>query len=177
MLMGRAAVGVAEAGGSPTGMSLLSDYFGTDKRATAIGIWYLSSGIGTALAFFLGGWIVEIYGWRWAFLAAGIPGLMLAPLLFLTIREPERGQQDAPSEEASGPFHQRARELLGRPGIFFCIAAITCIATGIYGMSTWLATFLIDSHDLAISSAGMVVAIAYGILGSLGNLVAYHKTE
>ena len=79
MLMGRAAVGVAEAGGSPTGMSLLSDYFGPDKRATAIGIWYLSTGIGTALAFFLGGWIVEFYGWRWAFVAAGIPGLMLAP--------------------------------------------------------------------------------------------------
>ncbi|WP_239806681.1 spinster family MFS transporter [Croceicoccus hydrothermalis] len=177
MLMGRAAVGVAEAGGSPTGMSLLSDYFGPDKRATAIGIWYLSTGIGTALAFFLGGWIVEFYGWRWAFVAAGIPGLMLAPLLFLTIREPKRGQQDAPSEEASGPFRQRAGELLGRPGIFFCIAAITCIATGIYGMSTWLATFLIDSHDLAISSAGMVVAIAYGILGSVGNLVAGWGTD
>lgn len=172
MLLGRAAVGVAEAGGSPTGMSLLSDYFGTDKRATAIGIWYLSSGIGTALAFFVGGWIVEIYGWRWAFVAAGIPGLMLAPVLFLTIREPKRGQQDEPSNTASGPFAQRTRELLGRPGIFLCIAAITCIATGIYGMSTWLATFLIDSHQLAISSAGMVVAMSYGILGSVGNLIA-----
>jgi len=171
MLMGRAAVGVAEAGGSPTGMSLLSDYFGTDKRSTAIGIWYLSSGIGTALAFFLGGWIVELYGWRWAFVIAGVPGLMLAPLLFLSVREPKRGQQDEPSDDASGPFMQRARELLGRPGIFFCIAAITCIATGIYGMSTWLATFLIDSHELAISSAGMVVAVAYGILGSVGNLL------
>ena len=59
LLAGRASVGVAEAGGSPTGMSLLSDYFGTDKRSTAIGIWYLSSGIGFALAFFIGGWIVE----------------------------------------------------------------------------------------------------------------------
>ncbi|MDT0576305.1 MFS transporter [Croceicoccus sp. F390] len=177
MLMGRAAVGVAEAGGSPTGMSLLSDYFGTDKRSTAIGIWYLSTGIGTALAFFVGGWIVELYGWRWAFVAAGIPGLMLAPLLFLTIKEPKRGQQDEPSDEASGPFAQRTRELMGRPGIFFCIAAITCIATGIYGMSTWLATFLITSHDLAISSAGMVVAISYGILGSVGNLIVGWGTD
>ena len=86
MLAGRAAVGVAEAGGSPTGMSLLSDYFGTDKRSTAIGIWYLSSGIGTAVAFFVGGWIVVEYGWRWAFVAAGIPGLLLAPFLFFTVR-------------------------------------------------------------------------------------------
>jgi len=103
MLAGRAAVGVAEAGGSPTGMSLLSDYFGTDKRSTAIGIWYLSSGIGFALAFFVGGWIVADYGWRWAFVAAGVPGLLLAPVLFLTVREPTRGQQDAVPAHSEAP--------------------------------------------------------------------------
>lgn len=177
LLAGRAAVGIAEAGGSPTGMSLLSDYFGTDKRSTAIGIWYLSTGIGTALAFFGGGWIVEIYGWRWAFIAAGIPGLLLAPLLFLTVREPVRGQQDANVEASDDAFGKRAQELLRRPGIAYCIAAITCIATGIYGMSTWLATFLIDSHDLAISSAGVVVALAYGILGSIGGFAVGWGTD
>ncbi|NBU84241.1 MAG: MFS transporter, partial [Sphingomonadaceae bacterium] len=172
MLAGRAAVGVAEAGGSPTGMSLLSDYFGTDKRATAIGIWYLSSGVGFALAFFVGGWVVETYGWRWAFVAAGIPGLLLAPILFLTVREPTRGQQDAPVEQKDAPLGQRLKDLLARPGIAYAIAAITCIATGIYGMSTWLASFLVDSHAFSLSRAGLIVAIAYGILGSIGGLLA-----
>lgn len=172
MLAGRAAVGVAEAGGSPTGMSLLSDYFGTDKRSTAIGIWYLSSGLGTALAFFLGGWIVAEHGWRWAFVAAGIPGLLLAPLLFLTIREPKRGQQDAAPAHGETPLLERIRLLLAQPGIAFAIAAITCIATGIYGMSTWLASFLVDSHAFSLPKAGLVVAIAYGILGSVGGLAA-----
>ncbi|WP_422342767.1 spinster family MFS transporter [Parasphingorhabdus sp.] len=170
LLAGRAAVGITEAGGSPTGMSLLSDYFGTDKRSTAIGIWYLSTGLGTALAFFVGGWIVENHGWRWAFVAAGIPGLMLAPILFVTVREPKRGQQDETVEASDAPLMQRSRTLLGRPGIAYCIAAITCIATGIYGMSTWLATFLIDSHEFSVFQAGTTVAIAYGILGSIGGL-------
>jgi predicted MFS family arabinose efflux permease len=172
MLAGRAAVGVAEAGGSPTGMSLLSDYFGADKRSTAIGIWYLSSGIGFALAFFMGGWIVAEYGWRWAFVAAGIPGLLLAPLLFLTVREPIRGQQDAVPAHSEVPLIARIRLLLVQPGIAFAIVAITCIATGIYGMSTWLASFLVDSHAFSLPKAGLVVAIAYGILGSVGGLAA-----
>lgn len=172
LLAGRAAVGISEAGGTPTGLSLLSDYFGTDKRSTAIGIWYLSSGIGFALAFFVGGWIVENHGWRWAFLAAGIPGLTLAPILFLTIREPTRGQQDSAETEtqASGGLVHRMGLLMARPGIGYAIAAITSIATGIYGMSTWLATFLIRSHEFTTSQAGLTVAIAYGILGSIGGL-------
>lgn len=172
MLAGRAAVGVAEAGGSPTGMSLLSDYFGTDKRSTAIGVWYLSSGIGTAVAFFVGGWIVVEYGWRWAFVAAGIPGLLLAPFLFFTVREPKRGQQDAAQDQSDAPLTERLRLLFARPGIGYAIAAITCIATGIYGMSTWLASFLVNSHAFSLPKAGLVVAIAYGILGSVGGLAA-----
>ena len=172
MLAGRAAVGVAEAGGSPTGMSLLSDYFGTDKRSTAIGIWYLSSGIGTAVAFVVGGWIVVDYGWRWAFVAAGIPGLLLAPFLFFTVREPKRGQQDVAQNHSDAPLTERLRLLFARPGIGYAIAAITCVATGIYGMSTWLASFLVNSHAFSLPNAGLVVAIAYGILGSVGGLAA-----
>ncbi len=172
MLAGRAAVGVAEAGGSPTGMSLLSDYFGTDRRSTAIGIWYLSSGIGTALAFFVGGWVVAEHGWRWAFIVAGIPGLLLAPVLYFTVREPKRGQQDAAPESSDAPLYQRLRLLLAKPGIAYAIAAITCIATAIYGMSIWLASFLVDSHAMSLPNAGLVVAIAYGILGSIGGLAA-----
>jgi MFS family permease len=174
LFLGRAAVGVAEAGGSPTGMSIVSDYFDERKRATAIGIWYLSSGIGTALAFFVGGWIVQDYGWRWAFIAAGIPGLLLAPALYLTVREPKRGAQDVDPESdiASAPLGTRLRLLFARPGVGYCVAAITCIATAIYGMSTWLASFLISSHDFSIARAGITVAIAYGILGSVGGFGA-----
>ncbi|MDB5687351.1 MAG: transporter, partial [Rhizorhabdus sp.] len=161
--------------GSPTGMSLLSDYFDKDKRSTAIGIWYLSSGIGLALAFFVGGQIVQAAGWRWAFLAAGIPGLLLAPLLLFTVREPKRGARDevsAVDELAGLSLIQRLRLLSERPGLLLCIAAIVLIATGIYGMSTWLTTFLIRSHGMPIAKAGLTVAIAYGILGSVGGFAA-----
>jgi predicted MFS family arabinose efflux permease len=172
LLAGRAAVGASEAGGSPTGMSILSDYFGVNQRATAIGIWYLSAGIGFAIAFFAGGWVVAEYGWRMTFLLAGIPGLLMAPILLLTVREPPRGQFDQPEPAQKASLWLRMKELLSRPGIAWGIAAITCIATGIYGMSIWLATFLIERHGLALPQAGVTVAIAYGILGSVGGLAA-----
>jgi MFS family permease len=175
LLIGRAAVGMAEAGGSPTGMSLLSDYFGKEKRSTAIGIWYLSSGVGLALAFIVGGAIIQHYNWRWAFLAAGIPGLLLAPLLYLTVREPKRGNRDIETVEldVSGlSLMARFRLLSARPGLLHCIWAIVLIATGIYGSSTWLTTFLIRSHHMPIGQAGLTVAIAYGVLGSAGGFAA-----
>jgi predicted MFS family arabinose efflux permease len=172
LLAGRAAVGVAEAGGSPNGMSILSDYFGTDRRATAIGIWYLSAGIGFAIAFFAGGLVVAAYGWRMTFLLAGVPGLLLAPVLLLTLREPVRGLLDIAEPALNTALWPRLRELLARPGIAYGIAAITCIATGIYGMSTWLATFLIASRGMPLTRAGTIVAIAYGLLGSIGGLGA-----
>ncbi len=173
LVLGRAAVGAAEAGGSPTGMSILSDYFPPERRSTAIGIWYLSSGIGLALAFFVGGWIIQVSDWRWAFFAAGIPGLLLAPILFLTVREPKRGAQDAAVANPAGTaLFARIGQLLRQPGLAHCILAIILIATGIYGMSTWLTTFLIRVHHLPIARAGLLVAIAYGVLGSVGGFAA-----
>lgn len=175
LVAGRAAVGAAEAGGSPTGMSLLSDYFPEDRRSTAIGIWYLSSGIGLAIAFFVGGFVIQNAGWRWAFFAAGIPGLLLAPILFLTVREPKRGGRDTAALDptiTSLDFADRVRLLASRPGLLHCIAAIVLIATGIFGMSTWLTTFLLRSHGMPIAQAGLMVAIAYGVLGSVGGFAA-----
>ncbi|MPS67263.1 MAG: MFS transporter [Novosphingobium sp.] len=176
LLLGRAAVGTAEAAGSPTGMSLLSDYFGEERRATAIGIWYLSSGIGLAIAFLIGGAIVQVGGWRWAFAAAGLPGLVLAPILFLTVREPRRGAYDGPLSatptEGQPGLTERILLLAARPGLLLCIAAIILIAAGIYGMSTWLTTFLIRVHGMPISRAGITIAIAYGGLGSVGGFLA-----
>jgi len=173
LLIGRAAVGMAEAGGSPTGMSLLSDYFDERRRATAIGIWYISSGLGLSIAFFVGGWLIQHHGWRAAFLAAGLPGLVLAPVLFFTVREPVRGHAELRPDRQAAPgtsLRERIGTLVARPGLMHCIVAIVLIATGIYGMSSWVTSFLMRSHGVAIKDAGIIVAIAYGVLGSAGGI-------
>jgi predicted MFS family arabinose efflux permease len=180
LLIGRAAVGVAEAGGSPTGMSLLSDYFDERRRATAIGIWYISSGLGLSIAFFFGGALIQAYGWRTAFFAAGVPGLILAPILFLTVREPVRGNLEKhrlADPAAQESVFRRIGLLAARPGLMHCVFAIILIATGIYGMSAWVTSFLIRSHGVSIKNAGIIVAIAYGVLGSIGGICAGYISD
>src|SRR5215213_11026786 len=74
----RVMVGVGEATLGPAALSLLSDYFPPRMRATAQSIYAAGIAIGGGLAFFLGGWIGQSYGWRWAFYLLGFPGLLLA---------------------------------------------------------------------------------------------------
>src|ERR1700704_1876787 len=79
----RLMVGVGEATLGPAALSLLSDYFPPRMRATVQGIYSSGIAIGGGLAFFLGGWIGQTHGWRWAFYLLGFPGLILAVLVFL----------------------------------------------------------------------------------------------
>ncbi|MGZ6004431.1 MAG: spinster family MFS transporter [Caulobacteraceae bacterium] len=102
LAISRAGVGVGEAGCSPTAHSLLADYFPQEKRATALAIYSMGISIGTLLGMAIGGIVAEHYGWRTAFMVAGLPGLVFAVIAILTLREPRsqlaqdaRAQHDA----------------------------------------------------------------------------------
>src|SRR5688572_16532089 len=79
----RVMVGVGEATLGPAALSLLSDYFPKQMRATVQAIYSAGIPLGAGAAFFLGGWIGESMGWRWAFFLLGFPGLLLAVLVYL----------------------------------------------------------------------------------------------
>jgi len=102
----RIGVGIGEATASPCAFSMISDYFPKEKRATALGIYSSGLYLGGGLSLFIGGAIVEswnraypdggplgLVGWQAAFLAVGLPGLLLA-LWVATLREPVRGLAD-----------------------------------------------------------------------------------
>lgn len=175
LLLARSAVGAAEAGGSPTGMSLMTDYFRPGERASAVGLWYASGGVGTLGAFMAGGFIAQHYGWRAAFIAAGIPGLIIALLVFLTVREPVRGGLDpvrSPIAELEvaprlGLFTRLA--LIARtPGLPHCMIGLVLVAVASSAIVAWLTPFLIRLHGLQLATAGTIVAICIGLASSLG---------
>ncbi|MFL5297430.1 MAG: spinster family MFS transporter [Phenylobacterium sp.] len=101
----RGGVGVGEAGCSPTAHSLLADYFPQEKRATALAIYSMGISIGTLLGMAIGGIVAEHYGWRNAFLVAGVPGLVFAVLAIFTLREPRSALSRADQASANAAHH------------------------------------------------------------------------
>ena len=105
LALARVLVGVGEAAASPAAQSLLADYYPPERRATALAIYSMGANVGILLSLAGGGFIGQYFGWRTAFLVVGLPGLLLALLVWATIAEPERGAAEgvvtAPDEAPS----------------------------------------------------------------------------
>jgi MFS family permease len=126
MLAGaRVGVGIGEASASPSAYSLLSDWFPKSSRATALAIYSSGLYIGGGISLVIGAGVVDrwnaaypdggplgLVGWQAAFMAVGLPGLLLA-LWVATLREPVRGQADGiVTPQAERPFAGFAQELM-----------------------------------------------------------------
>src|SRR4249919_2692004 len=94
LLLARIGVGVGEAGGSPPAHAMISDYFPPEKRSTALSIYSAGIYFGVLIGFVMGGYLNQHLGWRTAFYAVGIPGIIFALLFYITVKEPLRGATD-----------------------------------------------------------------------------------
>lgn len=175
LLAARCVVGLAESGGSPAGLSLLSDYFPARERSTAVGLWYLSSAVGSIVTFIVGGMVAATYGWRAAFFLAGLPGMAMAVVVFLVVKEPQRGASDAadiiapltPAPEKLS-FARSLAEIGARPAAVHILIGVLLTAAAISSYSTWSISFLVRRHGLKLSEAGLTVGLTMGLLGALG---------
>src|SRR5690606_21758520 len=171
LLLSRMAVGAAEAGGSPTGMSILADYFGPRERSSAIAIWYASASFGVMMTFLVGGYIAAHSGWRYAFLSAGIPGLPVAVLILATLKEPVRGAMELQRSDFKPlPPGRAALYLLRRPAVVHCMMGIILAGLTVSGFSIWTVSYFTRQHGLDLSQAGSVAAVASGICGAIGGI-------
>ncbi len=173
----RIGVGVGEAGAGPASHSLISDYFTKAERPIALGIFSLGVPLGTFLGIFLGGILVDNIGWRWTFVALGAPGLLLALIVWLTIREPVRGGLDDPAEAAvlrsseDVPLFETIGILLRSPT--FRIMSLSAAPSALcgYGMNMWMPAFITRIHDLTPGVFALHLGMAIGIGGGLGAML------
>ncbi len=89
----RVGVGIGEAGCSPPSHSLISDYFEPKRRASALSVYAFGIPLGAMIGAIAGGWLAQHLGWRAAFMIVGAPGVILAVLVKLIVREPPRAIQ------------------------------------------------------------------------------------
>lgn len=167
----RVGIGAAESGGTPTNLSLISDYFARGKRSTAVGIYLIGSQVGTIVGFALTGVVAASYGWRAALLVAGIPGVCLAVLLLLTVREPAR--QSVERISPLGAFKHIGRN----PALVHLIIALTIANVVAPGLSSWLPSLLIRSYGVDVGQAGLILAFAIYPFSTAASIIAGMATD
>lgn len=172
LALARVMVGVGEAGGSPPAHSLIADYFPPRQRATALSIYAWGVYVGAAMAFLAGGYLVQHYDWRSAFIIVGIPGIALAVLVGLTVREPPRGWSEGRTALAvPPPLGETLRYLLGcRAFVFITLASSVQSLSG-YGVLTWGPTFLSRVHALGWGDIGFALGCIVGVAGCGGTFL------
>ena len=177
LALSRVMVGAGEAGGSPPSYSLISDYFPPEERGTGLAIYSLGVPVGSALGVAAGGWIAAHYGWRTAFIAVGLPGVVLALLMLLIIREPKRGGLDPVREGAS--VHDAPQGIRAGLATFFHnrTMVLTALSSGLsafvgYAMLSWNPPFLERVKGMSLTQVAACYSIVLGVTGFVGTFAA-----
>ena len=165
LLLARIGVGIGEAGGTPACNSIVGDYFPADRRAMAMTIFALGAPIGAWLGADMAGAVAAKYGWRAAFFVLGIPGLLLALVIFLTIKEPARGQLDAVSESDAPSFKETMRFLWSQKAAVHGMMGSGLSAFWGWGLMWFTPTFIQRTYGLDVGEAGAVVGPIHLIMG------------
>ncbi len=174
LALARSGVAVCEAGCSPAAHSLISDLFPRDRRALAFAVYGLGISLGIWLGLALGGMIGHAYGWRAAFVALGVPGLVLALVVRFALREPPRGRFDPAGEGAAIHYPWRdALALLWRRRAFVAIAfGLSLLSFNGSGIQLWAPTYLLRAGGSDLGTIGLFTGTANGVSGIIGTLLA-----
>jgi MFS family permease len=173
LLIARAGVAVGEAGTVPAAQSLITEYFNRKERPRAMGIYFMCYPVSMIIGYIVGGWLIDFFGWRSTFLLLGIPGVLIALVAKLSLRESRLFKErkvvlDQPSVKQVFLFlwrQQTFRQIL----LSFCVVYFF-----VMGAMQWSAPFLMRIHSMDAVEAGMWLAFSWGIGGLLGGYLGGH---
>lgn len=205
LLIARVGVAIGEAGSTPPSNSLIGDYFKPKSRANALGIFAMGVTIGSAMAAGFGGIIVGLkdetvvsffatfgmpdiheqlgwganFGWRFTFIALGLPGLMIALLIFLTVKEPPRGYSDPPGaqrvEKAS--IIETFKELGTKPTFWTMSLGAALVAFVGYGLFGFQAPMMQRLHGMAPGTFQLTYGVPLALISAVGTFMGGLLTE
>lgn len=178
LALARAGVGVGESAIVPAGMATISDSYAPSRRPLAMAIFYSGGMVGIFVAWTLGGWVAENFGWRYTFYLAGPPGIILALLIYWKGWDPPKAQGKSTNDAG----HDRsvfADVWRNRP-LVWIISAGSVITFVNVGLVTQLGSFFIRSHDMSLTEVGLIfgpilaAGMAAGMIGGgwIGNRLA-----
>lgn len=163
----RLGVAAGEAGSTPTAHSLISAYFPERRRGLILAIYSLGVPLGTMIGLILAGWINQVASWRTAMIALGAPGILLALLLLVTIREPPA----QPEKVKEQRLWLTLRALWSRPSFRQMAYGQAVYSMGANAAIVFAPAFLMRTYGLDSASTGLSLGIVYGVIGVAGTLI------
>jgi predicted MFS family arabinose efflux permease len=165
----RIGVAAGEAGSIPASQSMIADIYPPDSRATAFAFWGLSLPAGLLLGYAGAGALEHAFGWRATFAVIGGAGLVLAPIVLWTLREPTRGRYDpvaAPAEAIS--TMQSLRCLWSSRSLRYLFAAGALHTFTWCAANSWNAPFYVRVHGMPLAEVARDLALMNGFGSAIG---------
>ncbi|HEY1939693.1 MAG TPA: MFS transporter [Candidatus Angelobacter sp.] len=166
LLFRHAIVGIGEASYATIAPTLIADSFPPLKRGRMLSIFFLGLPVGSALGYFVGGYVAHHFGWRAPFMAAGVPGFILAILLWM-LPEPPRGQLEPP---APANVSTLLRSLTRNGAFITATFGMAMYTFAVGGMQVWIPTFLVRIRGMDLKTANIdfgLITIVNGIVATL----------
>ena len=192
LFVARMGVGVGEAALSPAAYSMISDSFPLSKLGLALGIYSIGSFIGAGLAYLIGGaaieWVsqfgeisVPVIGivkpWQMAFFMVGIPGVIVAALFLLTVRDPER--KGASTKRHAGYPITEVLSYIKSHKITFAshYLGFGFLALSLFALLSWAPAFFIRNYGLSAKEVGVYLGSMVLISNTTGALFSGWLTD
>jgi predicted MFS family arabinose efflux permease len=166
LLLARACVGIGESTCQPVGYAIVGDHYDATRRTTAIAWFLVGNSLGVTAGFAIGGWIGAMYGWRAAFIAVAIPGLLLAIAISRLPSSARATQPPHAGTNASSGFWSDLKSLWSRRPYRWLIGLNAIYSCTLFGPIAWLPAFFMRSHALPMQVAGPWTGLAIG--GGMG---------
>ncbi|MEM7706224.1 MAG: MFS transporter [Pseudomonadota bacterium] len=179
LALARVLVGVGEAGATPPSHSLIADYYPVAKRGKGIAIYSLGAPVGILVGFIAGSWLAENYSWRIALYGVGIPGLLLAFMVWRFLFEAPRGaSEQVSSTEKTQISLKEASAILLRSKSFVMFSVGTGLYTVVWlGAVQWLPSYFTRSFDMSLTQVGFWLALVLGFSQIFGMLASGWVTD
>ncbi len=173
LLLARMGVGIGEAGGGPAALSIIADLFEHRKRATAMAVFSLATPMAALLNLMVGTQISHAYGWRATLLAASVPGIVVALLMFLTMKEPRRGSADGVRGATKAPpLLETLRFIASQRALVHLLMGALLSYVTLAGISSWHFSFFVRSFHVKLNEVGPQLGLAFCLFGLTSNFLS-----
>lgn len=180
LALARIGVATGEAGGNPASQSIMTDLYPPNRRGSIIGVLYAAQAIGIAMGLFLGGWLNSVIGWRAAFVIVGAPGILLAIITVLTLREPPRGMSEPMSARHTGASPSLAegmRMAIREPALRILVVIAMSSSFAGFSILNWGPTFYLRVHGMTTMEVGLWMGIAVAGGFFLANILSGYLAD